>query len=108
MLAAHSTWVGSIPSWALLALAIGVAWRLSRGGGGSAVQELSKANEVLTRRVKELGDEVRDLTILNEQLRARTDFAAVIQSHEERAQQRHDSQLHILGLIAARIGPDGN
>lgn len=103
---ASATWVGSLPTWALLALAIAAAWRLSRGGGGSAVSELSKANEVLTHRVQELGGEVRDLKVENERLRQRTDFAAVIATHEERAQQRHDSQLRILSLMAERLGAD--
>lgn len=64
--------------WLPFVLAAGFAWRLSRGGGGSAVSELSKANEVLTRRVQELGDEVRDLRVENASLKSRTDYQASI------------------------------
>lgn len=89
-------------------LTLAVSWRVSKGGGGSAVTELSKANEVLTHRVKELGDEVRDLRIENAKLKARTDYQAVISEHEKRAQARHEAQLHVLELIASRLGPDPN
>lgn len=106
VLLGQTIWLHELPSWGLFVLALAVAWRLTRGGGGSAVSELSKANEVLTRRVQELGGEVRDLRVENERLRSRTDFAAVIATHEEHAQQRHDSQLRILALMAERLGAD--
>ncbi len=125
-----STVLGTIPTWILVALALFVAWRISRGGGGTAVSELSKANEVLTRRVKELGDEVRDLRIENVKLRASTDFktaigaelkpitdwaeghersdegrhrqvATLLELHEQRATQRHDAQLKESGRQTA-------
>lgn len=106
MLLAHSQWISELPSWSLLALALAAAWRVTRGGAGSAVDELSKANGVLTNRVQELGGEVRDLKVQNAELRSRTDFSAVIAKHEERAQDRHTAQLNILALIARRLGAD--
>lgn len=100
-----------------LVLVAGVAWRITRGGGGAAVQELTAANRVLEQRMHELGGQVRDLRIENAKLKQRTDFAAVIRkheeqlmasmrSHEQRAQKRADAQLHVLDLIASRLGPD--
>jgi biopolymer transport protein ExbB/TolQ len=121
---------GSIPTWALFFLALVVAWRVTRGGAGSAVSELSKANEVLTQRVHDLGAEVRDLKVENERLKARTDVSLVIapeaqriidetraalSEHERTAIERHQQQLSsgekqlvVLDLIAGRLGPDPN
>lgn len=129
MLAA--SWVGTVPTWLLFVMGLGVAWRLSRGGGGSAVSELSKANEVLTKRTHELGAEVRDLRVENEHLKARTDFAqalapildgvvssqaaaerrqesimATLATHEERAENRFQRTTDVLVMIADRLGPD--
>lgn len=100
--------VGSVAQWFTLGVVVFGAWRLTAGGTGSAVTELSKANEVLTHRVQELGAEVRDLRIENERLKGRTDFAAVIAQHEQRAQARADKTLIVLGLIADRLGAEPN
>lgn len=97
---------GSVETIAVLVLTAGIAWRISRGGGGSAVSELSKANEVLERRVDEQGKEIRDLKMKNAELASRTDFGATMAIHEERAAQRHQATLRVLDLIAARLGPD--
>jgi biopolymer transport protein ExbB/TolQ len=123
---ALSTLVGSLPTWLLFALSVAVALRLSRGGAGSAVSELSKANEVLDRRLQEerkareaLGAEVRDLNVRNAELGKETNFAIALEEarsaaearalealsrHETRAIERHEAQLVILGLIADRLG----
>jgi biopolymer transport protein ExbB/TolQ len=125
---AVSSLLGSLPTWLLLMLSLAVAWRVSRGGGGSAVSELSKANEVLDNRLheerqarEELGTEVRDLIARNAALEERTDFATslakqadtseqralkALAGHEERAIERHEAQLVILDLIARRLGRD--
>lgn len=134
MLAAITpTWAGSLPTWLLLVFGLAVAWRVSRGGGGTAVQELSKANEVLTKRTHELGGEVRDLRVENERLRSRTDFAQalapimaagvdaadqarqsqesilkLLTTHEERAEARFAKTTGVLGLIADRLGPEND
>lgn len=124
---------GSLPTWILLTLGLFAAWRVTKGGTVGAVQELSKANEVLEKRIHQLGAEVRDLRIENEGLKARTDFsqalAPVLESlatntaastqrqaaimdaqahHEERAQKRQDGILHVLNLIASKLGDDDN
>lgn len=124
---------GTIPSWILVAMALFVALRLSRGGAGAAVGELAKANEVLEKRLHEerdakeqLGGEVRDLRVELGELRGRTDFTAALAAalgpilewtigHETRAQERHESvmgatarQLVVLELVAQRLGPDPN
>lgn len=131
MLIGVGTFTGTLPTWIILALGLLIAWRISKGGGGSAVSELSKANEVLTKRTHELGGEVRDLKVENERLKARTDFAqalapllehiihgtaeaqnrqeAIIETlekHETRAQQRFEQTTGVLGLIADRLGPE--
>lgn len=95
-----------IIQWASLALLAFTLWRITRGGGGSAVQELSAANRVLEKRNHDLGAEVRDLRIEVEKLRARTDFAAVMAQHEEQAQKRAEGILTVLDLIAGKLGTD--
>lgn len=106
MLAASSI-VGSLPGWLLLLLGVFVAWHVSKGGGGAAVTELAKANEVLERRLHELGAEVRDLKVENAMLAARTNFegslaaalgplAAAMGSHENGAKARSEALLKIL------------
>jgi len=106
----------------LLCIALFAAWRISRGGGSSAVSELSKANEVLTKanHAKEslLSEKDRNIRLLEDQLaelRTRADFGASISlafdAHEKRANIRHDEterraearfdkQLGILDLLA--------
>ena len=110
---------GTVPSWILVAMALFVAWRLSRGGAGSAVSELSAANAVLERSLNEVrekqGAEIRDLRIENGELRGRTDVAIALmpvidwtQQHEKRAQERHAATIVVLDLIAQRLGPEPN
>lgn len=122
---------GTLPTWILLALGLFIAWRISKGGGGSAIQELAMANSVLEKRIHALGGEVRDLRIENEHLKTRTDFAQALAPvlegiaisarasearqesimeaqahHEQRAQDRQEGILKILDLIASRIGEE--
>lgn len=99
---------GDLAQWAGVAVVLLVCWRITRGGGGSAVQELSEANRVLTKAKEELGGQVRDLLIENTSLRHRTDYAAVMERHERQAQERHVATLKVLDLIAKRLGPDPN
>lgn len=135
MLLAAPGILGTLPSWILVAMALFVAWRVSKGGGSSAVSELSKANEVLTHTIQEerqkreaLGGEVRDLGRENAELRGRTDFAAALSSslgpllewtagHEARSQERHAAQMEashknteavlmVMERIGERLGPD--
>lgn len=105
--------VSALPSWTLLVVALVIAWRVTKGGGGEAVTELSKANEVLTKRKDELGAEVRDLRAETARLKERTDVAtalvpvlAALEAHEQRAAERHTRHLDLLAMIAERLGPD--
>lgn len=102
---------------AAFVLTMSVAWRVSRGGGGTAVSELATANKVLEERihalreeyqlkVDALGAEIRDLRVENAELRGRTDYQAVINEHEKRAELRADRILAVLDLIAVRLGPE--
>lgn len=102
----HLAAIGDLSSAVALVIAVGVAWKVSQGGGGAAVSELSKANEVLEKRLDEQGKELRDLKAKNVELEQRTDFSAVLQVHEERATQRHAALLAVVSLIADRLGPD--
>ena len=104
-----------LPVWVALVTALGISWRLTRGGGGSAVSELSAANQVLEKRNHELGAEVRDLRVENATLKARTDFQeqlrpvlSAMELHEVRAQERHEKALVVLDLIAQRLGGEEN
>lgn len=124
MTAAASIVWGSIPTWALFALGIFAAWRVSRGGAGSAVSELSKANEVLTNHNHKLGAEVRDLKIDIAKLETKTDLTLALEpaiahivdtinQHEEHAIDRHRAQLAesakqltVLSMIADRLGAE--
>lgn len=107
-----------IATWLPMLLVALVAWRISRGGGGSAVQELSEANRVLEKRMHELGGQVRDLLVEKATLEQKTDYAAVMAEHEKLSRERHERVLKvleehfsrtlaILELIAERMGPDG-
>lgn len=106
-----------LPTWGILAVTLAAAYRLTRGGGGAAVAELDRSNRVLTEALHaerqahqatkdRMGAEVRDLRVQVATLEAKTDVAAVMQGHEERAQERHVKTLQVLELIAARLGRD--
>lgn len=99
-----------LPSWILLAVALLVAWRVTRGGGGSAVTELSAANGVLEKRVHELETQVSELRHENLALAARTDFTQALspllvatETHEARAVERSTRILSVLDTIAERL-----
>lgn len=102
---AHITVANLMQTFTVLVLVAGL-WRLTRGGTGAAVQELTAANKVLEKRNHELGGEVRDLRIRVAELSTRTDFASVMAEHERNAAQRTDSILAVLDLIAKRLGPE--
>jgi len=113
MLAA--TVAGTIPSWILVALALFVAWRVSKGGAGSAVSELTAANRVLEASLKEARLEVAALQTKLARLEGQTNVAIAMspildwtQMHERRAHERHAALIVVLDLIAERLGPDPN
>ena len=99
---------GTLPTWLILAVGLIAAWRISKGGAGAAVSELSAANKVLE---ASLRDARRELS----ELRGRTDVAIALgpvlewtSAHEQRAQERHVGMMFVLDLIAQRLGPDPN
>lgn len=106
---------GALGTWVAVIAILAVAWRVNRGGGAAALDSLDKANHVLERRVRELERQGKEDTSTIAELRGRTDVALAIsplitwsESHEQRAQQRHEATLGVLELIAGRLGPDGN
>lgn len=124
MLLDTSVYLQDVPTYLIAIGALAAAWRISRGGGAGAVSELSRANEVLEKALRDervareqLGGEVRDLRIENSSLREKTNFAGALTAalqplvewtheHEKRDQERYESQLKVMGLIAERLGPD--
>lgn len=106
-------WVQHVPGWIAAALAVGLAFYVRRHGGGAALDELERANRVLERRVQELESEnVRQARELSA-LRARTDVASALEPvldalrlHEERASERANKTLDVLGMIAEKLGPE--
>lgn len=105
--------LGTIPGWLTLIVLLGSGLYVLRHGGSTAIETLSKANDVLTKRVQDMGGEVRDLKAENAKLTGRTDVVLALgpvlewtAKHEERAQERHLAMLRLLDLIAERLGPD--
>lgn len=112
------SWTGSIPTWLLLVLAIGVAFRLSRGGGGSAVSELSKANEVLKKSLDQERELSRDKEHRIAALEAKTDVVLAVRPLMEEldrksldrfevgqrmAQEHHDATLAVLQAMTVSL-----
>lgn len=86
---------------------------MRRHGGGAALAELELANRVLERRINDLTAENVRLAGEVATLRARTDVALAVgpvlealRTHEERAAERSDKHLAVLGLIADRLGAE--
>jgi hypothetical protein len=91
---------GTIAQWLTVAVIVFVGWRISRGGGSAALETLELANQVLERRVRDLE--------ANAKADAATPLINWSESHEHRAQERHNATLGVLGLIADRLGPETN
>lgn len=112
--------IGTLPAWITVAILISAVLIFIRGGGGTAIQSLQIANEVLEKRVQQLMDQSRQLEDQNKrqaaeiaELRARTDVTAAlspvisaVQLHEQQAAKRAERTLTVLDLIAKRLGPD--
>jgi hypothetical protein len=84
-----------------------------RHGGGTALEELERANRVLERRVKDLELDNSRLTGEVATLNAQTNVSlaiapvlAALKLHEDRASERTDRTLGLLALIADRLGPE--
>jgi hypothetical protein len=106
-------WAAHAPEWITIALLAGAFMFARRFGGGAALTELELANKVLVKAVAELrADNVR-LTAEVASLRASRDVGVAIlpvlealRLHEERAGERAEKTLGVLGLIADRLGPE--
>ena len=101
------------PTLVTLAIAMAGYLFVRRHGGGTALEELERANRVLERRVAELEHENGRQATELATLRGRTDVALAIapvlealKLHEERAAERSGRTLDVLGLIADRLGPE--
>ena len=106
----------------LVAVALGtwgltlfVAWRLSKGGGGTALAEYERANKRLEASLKEARSEVTQLQTQLARLEGQTNVALAVapvidwtRMHETRAHERHKALIVVLDLIAERLGPDLN
>lgn len=97
MILAAAGYANDLLQWTSLGILAVTIWRITRGGGGSAVQELSAANRVLEKRNHQLGAEVRDLRVRVAELEQRTDFATALERHETVV-------LEALDLIAQHLG----
>lgn len=101
------------PTLVTVAIAAAAFLFVRRHGGGSALEELERANRVLERRVNELEHENSKQAGEIATLKGRTDIALAIapvlealRLHEERASERSTRTLDVLGLIADRLGPE--
>lgn len=101
------TWTGSLPTWLILAMAVLVAWRVTKGGGGAAVSELTQANDVLTRALDKEREQGVDRQKRIEALEAKTDIVLAVSpllaDHEKRAQERHEATLLVLRALADSV-----
>lgn len=106
------TWTGSLPTWALLLLAVVAAWRISRGGGGSAVTELTAANKVLEERDQKRETAMQAQAKQIAALESKTDVVLavtpLIADHERHAQERHTATIEVLEAIRDQIHADTN
>jgi hypothetical protein len=107
--------VSTFTSGAALVMLVAIAWIVYRGGGGTALDVLQKANKVLEEKVHDLEAQVTSNAKTIAELQARTDVAEALEplmawahTHEHNAETRSARQLTVLELIANRLGPDGD
>lgn len=95
-----ANWTGSLPTWILVGIGLIFAWRITKGGGGSAVSELTAANAVLTHALNEQRQVTDNQSKEIAALQGKTDVVLAItplmQAHEQKAQDRHDSTVKVL------------
>lgn len=106
-LAGAPSWAGSVPTWALLAVALFAAYRVTKGGGGAAVEELSISNQVLSKALERQKQVAVEQANKIAALESKTDVVLavtpLIADHERKAQERHDATLHVLEAISDRL-----
>lgn len=95
-----SSWAGSLPTWILVGIGVIFAWRITKGGGGSAVSELTAANAVLTHALNEqrqvTDQQAKEIAALQGKTDVVLAITPLMQSHEQKAQDRHDSTVKVL------------
>lgn len=108
-----SSWIVHAPEWFGVVVLAAIAWVVYRGGGGSALEVLRTSNRVLDDELREL----KRLRVVDARkiaaLEARTDLTVALEPlrraldlHEQHASERNSAQLHVLEMIAAKLGPD--
>lgn len=96
----------------LLAVVVAYVWA-SRGSGGIVVRRLKERVRVLEDTVREQAEENTGLRKRLSEVEGKTDLTialvpvlAALRTHEAEASKRSESTLHVLGLIASRLGAD--
>lgn len=104
------SWAGSVPTWALLVMAIIVAWRVTKGGAGSAVSELSASNQALEKALEKSKSTAETQAKQIAALEAKTDVVLAVTplmaEHERHAQERHGATIEVLEAIRDQIHAD--
>jgi len=102
-----ATWTGSLPTWILVVIGLAFAWRITRGGGGTAVSELTAANAVLTHALKEQRDisdkQAKEIAVLQSKTDVVLAITPLMQSHEKNAQERHESTVKVLAEMSESL-----
>lgn len=117
LLDGQAGWTGSLPTWILVALAIIAGWRITKGGGGSAVSELSAANKILEDARQKNHAKIEEMAKQITALESKTDVvlavSPLIADHERRAEERHQALVHtieanttVLEGLSRRISTD--
>lgn len=108
------TWAEAVPLWLTIGLGMGAVIFFRRYGGGTALEELQRANTILAGRLHELERDNSRLLVEVARLRERTDVTLAVEPvreaiarHETAAASRGEAILTVLGLIAAELGSDG-
>lgn len=105
-----SVWASTLPTWLLVIAALGVGYRLTKGGGGTAISELSKANEVLTKSLSARDRAIAQLQARVNTLEEKTDVSQVLEpfvawatSHEESDELRHDQTVKAFTAVTDQL-----
>lgn len=95
------------------AVALGVYMFARKYGGGAALEQLERANNVLERRVAVLEDENARKDRRIAELEGKTDLTIALvpvleqlKLHEAQATRRSDATLNVLHLIAGKLGAE--
>jgi predicted RNase H-like nuclease (RuvC/YqgF family) len=98
---------------AVAAVSIGGVLFARRFGGGAALEQLERANSVLTKTVHEQDQEIMRLKRRVAELEGKTDLTIALvpvlealKTHETEAAKRSTATLNVLDQIAKRLGPE--